>query len=484
MRGLVSIFVLFPIFGCAAEVEPLEPGCVVPRVSTRLAAENTDKLDVLFMIDNSGGLSSARSVFSQSLADFFTRLSATRSASGAPDIHVGFVTSDLGAGGHPVPTCDSYLGDDGVLVRSGVGPDCGDVIQPGAPPFLSLRSTTDVDEFASDASCLAYIGDRGCGVEQQLEAVLKALTPSSSPLRFAMDTAGHGTAENAGFLRDDSVLAVILLTEEDDCAIRDPELFDINSEVYTETNLNLRCFRYGEPSIGAVHPIERYVDGLLALRSPERLVFAAVAGVPEDLASNAEDTPWEALVGDESVRDPRMTFTLEPRTNQPAACGRAGRSVAHAAVRITSVARDLEQMGARTGVHSICAETHGPAMTLIADQILEAMTGACVDMTLDVGAEAAALCDVVEVPRDGVCDGRHGRVPFGTSPEGPLCKLCRGDAEGRVIDDDPACQALGQAGWSTREASMCPTERPHHIEFAPLVPTSPRLLCPAPAACN
>lgn len=483
MRSLVSIFVLFPIFGCTAEVEPLEPGCVPPQVSTRLAAENTDTLDVLFMIDTSDDMSSEQAVLATALPDFMRALAEANELS-SPDIHVGFITADLGTGGHVVPSCEEPdFGDDARLHLTSPSP-CEDAVAPSDAPFLSFRagSTSSVEDVARDAVCLTRGGD-GCGIEQPLDSVLKALTPAASPLRFAGGTPGHASDANDGFLRDDSVLAVILLANEDDCSIRDPELFDRTSSVYADPNLSLRCFLYDD----ALHPIARYVDGLLAARPPERLVFAAIAGVPEEIASSAQSTPWDALVGDESVRDPRMIVTVDVAagTGRCTACSHAGRGEAHAAVRITSVARDLEEEGARTSVHSICAETFEPAMTIIADQILEAMTGACVDMTLDADAEGTALCDVVEVPSDGTCEGRHGRVPFGTSEDGqPLCKICRGSDDGAVTDDDPACQALGQAGWVYRETSACPSTRARRIEFAPLVPTSPRLLCPAPAACN
>ena len=209
-------------------------------------------------------------------------------------------------------------------------------------------------------------------------------------------------------------------------------------------------------------------------------------------ATTRSCTPWDALVGDASVRDPRMVVTVDvaTETGQCTAC-RHSRGEGHSALRITRVARDLEAEGARTSVHSICAESFEPAMAIIAGQILEAMSGAC----LDVDAEAGALCEVVEDAPDG-CEGRHGRVPFDVGEDGRiLCKLCQGDADGQVIDDDVACQELGQSAWFYREAdSLCPSERPRRIEFGPLrgtsplptspLPTSPRLLCPGTPLCN
>ena len=60
--------------------------------------------------------------------------------------------------------------------------------------------------------CIAAVGSAGCGFEAPLEAVYRVLTTP---------------AINPGFLRDDALLVVILMTDEDDCsAPPDTTLFD------------------------------------------------------------------------------------------------------------------------------------------------------------------------------------------------------------------------------------------------------------------
>src|SRR5439155_6626169 len=58
--------------------------------------------------------------------------------------------------------------------------------------------------------CMANRGSRGCGYEHQLGAVDVALHPRPdwNPM-------------NAGFLRPDAYLAIIMLTDEDDCSAPD-----------------------------------------------------------------------------------------------------------------------------------------------------------------------------------------------------------------------------------------------------------------------
>src|SRR5205085_11472488 len=64
-------------------------------------------------------------------------------------------------------------------------------------------------------TCMASVGAGGCGFEHQLEAVYAALH--------------NNLPENAGFLRDDAVLVVVFLTNEDDAsAPPDTDVFDKN----------------------------------------------------------------------------------------------------------------------------------------------------------------------------------------------------------------------------------------------------------------
>ena len=50
------------------------------------------------------------------------------------------------------------------------------------------------------------------GFEQQLEATLKAVTPSTAATRFFGDTTGHADGANAGFRREGAVLAIVFHT--------------------------------------------------------------------------------------------------------------------------------------------------------------------------------------------------------------------------------------------------------------------------------
>jgi len=332
----------------------------------------TDALDLLVVVDNSGSMTEEQSSFAFELPRLFEALLAR-----GLDVHVGVVTSDMGTGGFTVPTCPrSDFGDDGILRTEGRidFPGCSATY----PRFLASHAGIDPGAFADDVACVSLVSTNGCGFEQQLEAGLKALSPRAptgwtgagyEPPSFFRRTAGHGDRDNAGFVRAVSVLAVVVLSDEEDCSASDPELFYRESETYGGTDLNLRCFAHADD---ALHPLARYVDGLLQLRDhPSRLVFAPIVGLPTDLEPAPGTAPdWPRLISEDPlVRDDRMEERVDPAMPsrlQPS-CNVPGRGVAFPPVRILRVAERLQRRGAHVAIGSICQESFAtPIDSLIA----------------------------------------------------------------------------------------------------------------------
>jgi len=346
-------------------------------VDTGVIPSTAPPVDVLFLVDNSNSMIeeqvSLKERFPELIESLTTglvrgaRADATRTFPPVHDLHFGVVDSDMGTGGFVVPTCsNSLFGDDGILRTSGdaAASGCSSVY----PSFLEFRLGDSASMFAADASCLASLGTGGCGFEQPLDSVLKALTPSSSSTTFVRGTRGHGDVENAGFVRPDSVLAIVLLTDEDDCSALEPELFNTSSTTYL-SDLNLRCSQFPE----ALHPIDRYVGGLVSLRpDPSPLVFAAIAGVPVDLTLDTTRTSFGAILGDarmQEMPDPASPSRLLPSCNVP------GRGVAFPPRRIVTLARDLERAGAHTTVGSICQSDYSAPIRAIVNRIADAIEG-------------------------------------------------------------------------------------------------------------
>ncbi|MBK6464212.1 MAG: hypothetical protein IPF92_24910 [Myxococcales bacterium] len=207
------------------------------------------KVDVLFVVDNSRAMLEKQRVLAASAGTFIERLLTPRCvdaagavvgrsvdgvcASGAlehpqvKDLHVGVITSALGGMGSDVCAPDTVGNDDkGRLVnRPNLASAPGGFLAfaPGAPaPALTEPAALVRDT----AALVSGVGERGCGLEGPLESMYRFLIAPdpAAPVR-AGNQASAGPldvtllAQRKAFLREDSVLAVILLTDEDDSTV-------------------------------------------------------------------------------------------------------------------------------------------------------------------------------------------------------------------------------------------------------------------------
>src|SRR5262249_25630381 len=137
--------------------------------------------------------------------------------------------------------CPTGNGDDGKLIAKGAAAPAG-CLPPVGHPYIELNQKDGTNNLPSGQtledtfSCMASVGDGGCGFEQQLESVHRALERST----VAADV-------NAGFLRDDALLAVVWVTDEDDCSA--PPTSDVYSSLPSSAGLgaltSFRCVRWG-----------------------------------------------------------------------------------------------------------------------------------------------------------------------------------------------------------------------------------------------
>ncbi|MDX2022441.1 MAG: hypothetical protein SF187_19550 [Deltaproteobacteria bacterium] len=201
-----------------------------------------NKVDVLFMIDNSGSMREEQNLLRAAMPTFITGLQTRFGAS--LDLHVGFITSDVGAGATFIagsPACNRPGGDRGELqVLAGCGLETG--------KFVSYSQQGLEKNFTGELSqvigCLAQFGTQGCGFEHQLQSIRLALDPVLTP-------------NNAGFVRNDARLTLVLLTDEDDCSgPPDSPLFA--SDEYPGTGGSLRCSIEGHLCNGAKPPLSTF----------------------------------------------------------------------------------------------------------------------------------------------------------------------------------------------------------------------------------
>jgi len=147
-----------------------------------------------------------------------------RKVAEAGDVHVGVITSSLGAMGGDVCAGGSQnsLGH-----LSTVGPG-STPLASAAKGFLSYGAgaPASVDTLIADAETLVNgVGESGCGLEAQLESAYRFLVQPDPWQSVALDTNNIAQlqgvddvllAQRKAFLRPDSLVVVVMLTDEDD----------------------------------------------------------------------------------------------------------------------------------------------------------------------------------------------------------------------------------------------------------------------------
>lgn len=320
-----------------------------------------DKIDLLFMIDNSSSMADKQKVLQQAVPDLVNRLvspncvnkttdppsditpmtdpsapcpdpNQTREFTPIRNIHIGIVSSSLGGHGATNPSL-------GACIVAGPGEDNAELVgslprytaNPAPTPPLDPQGFLDwnpdthpsvtTGEFNTDfVSMVGATGQDGCGFEAQLESIYRFLADPAPPQDIKTQPCQAGSTQlcafkdgldqkildqRAAFLRPDSLLAVIMLTDENDCSVmddgpyfnvlqfpsasmpggsrqcaanpNDPCCFSCgtappagcpadsctNITVANPDKLNLRCFndkqRFG---IDFLYPTQRYVNAL------------------------------------------------------------------------------------------------------------------------------------------------------------------------------------------------------------------------------
>ena len=334
-----ALITLTAIAGCSDEAEaPL--GEQSYKVVAHLLPAPNPNIDVLFVIDNSGSMYDEQESLAQWANEYLFGVLALE-VGDLPNLHIGVISSDIGAG-PTVAACEGD-GDDGLLqneprVEGCVGPT-DRYIRDVANPDGSRDRNFD-GELAETFGCIAQLGDSGCGFEQPLEAMRRALDGSNPA--------------NEGFLREDALLAVVFVTDEDDCSAVDPRLFAVDqSDPALGPLTSFRCFEHGvtcaedDPRTPGIKTectatssdymagVEEYVTFLQGLKAHPAMV--TVAGIFGDT---------------EPVK-----VELQPETGYPmltASCvGTVNGGQASPAIRLSSV---LDGFPGRSQHASICSD--------------------------------------------------------------------------------------------------------------------------------
>ena len=529
--GLITGLVLLAA-GCPQqELRPLNP-CVFSGTVNRVKVDNVDKVDLLFMVDNSLSMARHQAALADRISILVDALTSGRlpnsdqqSFDPVTDLHIAVVNSDLGTGAGSFGLyndCADIAGEDAQFqtrlstAREAcldatpvpVGENFLRFVDSGSGPNVEARDLTQTFACIVDA-----LGEQGCGYERQLDAVLKALTPSavSNPITFNSGAAtGRGDTTHAGFLRPDSLLGVIQVTDEDDCSASDLSLYDPNDARWNVTRqpgeepivgANLRCVVHAD---AALYPVSRYSQGLLALRpgQPDLLVYAAIVGVPPDLA--ARNPTLQQILA-----DPRMVPAIDFEATDgqgnavpdriKTSCERnridivngeeqAVLELAYPPRRIVEVGLEIENGGGSAVIETICQDDFTPAIEGITRRLADALGASCLERAQQPNAQGEVACEVLEtLPTEGEitrCDqlSDAGREFVRTDGGAEVCRLTQLPVDRSGNTPQPAAGA----GWyyddfSADVLGTCPARAPQRISFSvagqPRPGSSVRLEC-------
>lgn len=222
-----------------------------------------EKLDILFVVDNSTKMAPKHPHLASAAAELLGRLAEPRCVDGED----ATLAEGCPEGQHRefFPMHDMHVG----VISSSIGSQGGDICAPESPAFNPTKNdgakfmpsvrdgltsyqnqgflAWDAEELDEDAEHdlsalkaavaehITSVSDTGCGYEMPLEAMYRFLVDPSPPQEIVLvetlaqpktDAAGEPLIDTelleqrANFLRPDSALVIVLLSDEDDCSIQ------------------------------------------------------------------------------------------------------------------------------------------------------------------------------------------------------------------------------------------------------------------------
>ncbi len=394
-----------------------------------------NKIDLLFVIDNSGTMGEEQLALPASMPTLLNALQALVDEQGnplEPDVNIMFTTTDLD---HPLCTPfqpDGYMPALGAPRRDacidrlddfeGLGSNspsipeacteyCPIAVEP-ADPFIHLKGpmATDTNVPGNDVlgamQCLAPQGINGCGYESPLEAMMQAINP-----------AAPWNQGNKPFMRDDATLAVVIVTDEEDCSVKAPEghdyftdqllntFWEVNPDTGSKTqatsavcwNAGVECTGLDQDGVyeechavdhDVLHPLERYLAYLrtdLIVDANKEVVMLGLLGVPVQGGVDSlvyrqwQDGPYpggdmlpEAIEDGDTAAIKQFEFGIGPGCTGVDGMGEfTGQAIPP--VRIKEVCQGLDEGDhVRCSIQSICGADYSGAFERLASMIQQA----------------------------------------------------------------------------------------------------------------
>jgi hypothetical protein len=416
------------------------PDRTIAAVDTHQSKEETlvvrvspkHDLDILFVVDDSRSMLAEQDSVRANFPRFMAKLKTIEG--GTPNLHVGVASTNLGTSGFADDARCAGEGDGGRLQNASAalsGRYIEDLDDPSNPdPMVRLTNYTGTLE--SVFSDIAGLGADGCGFEQQLLSAWTAL--------------GGGVPENAGFLRPEAYLAIVFLTDEDDCSAADPSLFDTSDASLGHNGF--RCTEYGVRCDGRDLPRQ---PGSYENCQPRLGSFledpVEVAARVKGLKAQVKDIFVASISGDLApFRVGEVTTTTGEHVVELAkSCGEVAGDSLSGAVPAVRMKDFLDEFPNRSTFESICQPDLGPALDQIADHLRIVLGAPCflgrVNLTdLEPAAPGLQLeCQVSDVIDPDTDEARETVVP-----------RCRMASETEVAGDSPI-----PCWWASIDRARC-----------------------------
>jgi hypothetical protein len=470
----VACAALIPVLWACNARKLVSPSAEPSGVEQKVFVQSLNRdVDILFMIDNSSSMVPMQTLLTNNLQAFMTPLEMIQG--GLPNLHIGIISSSMGAGIYSdVDGCNPEMleNDDGAFHTAGRNPPGCSALMPGEKFIVANGMTNNfanpMNSVAQVFSCMALLGATGCGFEHQFYAIQRALEKGERA----------DDLTNGGFLRPDATLAIIMLTNEDDCSAPGTDLFNpgqtSNADPLGGLQTGYRCQEYGYLCDGAPPP------RMLAM-SPQPLgncVSAEDRGrlIPvramADFVKTFKADPTKIFVA--AVSGPTTTVAAELRPNIQTAGGNResqpaivhsctqGEVFADPGIRIEQF---VSEFGMNNGlVRNICdVNNFGMAMSQIAMALSKIIGPQCVSANVrDKPGTMDPDCRVIERKRAAGGNFVTDELPFCAGANFPCWQLgaansgsCTGGSQPLEICRDAACDQANRPADSVNADVSC-----------------------------
>jgi hypothetical protein len=269
----------------------------------------THDVDVLFVLDDHPSMSPKQAALTARFAELSSMIDKFAVDSRAGHYHFGVITGDLGAGAYTIGAGQCHPGGDRAALQAlgnRAPPSCQAPVGSAWIDLDQIHATNNLpsgQDLATTLGCMASVGDTGCGYQSMLESAYLALH-DPPPV-------------NVGFLRPNSAVAIVFVTDRDDCSAPPAsDVFDPANAQYGALQW-YRCAEFGivcngqsppyGPSSGPLAGCVPAPDGLLYGVDRYLDYFTRPGGLrasPADVllfAISAPTQPFEVILANPSL---------------------------------------------------------------------------------------------------------------------------------------------------------------------------------------